>query len=175
MKKLKILKTAEFNELQSVLTPHTKLIEIVGEKIKAVTDRPALFENTEPHLEQLYPAVLVLPANIDATYTVDGISNQLQCYLDSLPIEGDIGFSIGNFFSGDYTCGESTWNEKSICVSLTGATSDYAGTIATATGLLDMLHLSRILLMTPFSVMALTKADAEKEHPSKHRIKRLCD
>lgn len=174
MKKLKILKTAEFNELQSVLTPHTKLIEIVGEKIKAVTDRPALFENTEPHLEQLYPAVLVLPANIDATYTVDGISNQLQCYLDSLPIEGDIGFSIGNFFSGDYTCGDSVWNEASICVALVGVVSDYAGTVATATELLNMLNITRILVLTPSSVMALAKDEAEKERPQKHRIKRLC-
>ena len=174
MKKLKILKTAEFNEFQSVLTPSTKLIDVVGEKIEAATDRPVLFENTEPNLEQLYPAVIALPANLDGTYTVDDIADRIQCYLDSLPIDGAVGFAIGYFFSGDYTSGESTWNEKSICVSLTGATSDYAGTIATATGLLDMLHLSRILLMTPFSVMALTKADAEKEHPSKHRIKRLC-
>ena len=174
MKKLKILKTAEFNELQSVLTPSTKLIDVVGEKIEAATDRPALFENTEPNLEQLYPAVIALPVNIDDTYTVDDIANRIQCYLDSLPVEGVVGFAIGNFFSGDYTSGESAWNEKSICVSLAGAVSDYAGTMATAMELLNILNIPRILMMTPSSVMAIEKDDVEEKSQARHRIKRLC-
>ena len=66
------------------------------------------------------------------------------------------------------------WNEASICVALVGVVSDYAGTVATATELLNVLNITRILVLTPSSVMAIERDDVAEKCQAEHRIKRLC-
>ena len=89
-------------------------------------------------------------------------------------IKEKIGFSIGNFFSGDYKSGQNIWNEKSLCVSLTGTISDRGGTIATAVEIMAKHHLPMILVLNESGILEIANTGTVelKPHPQ-NRIKRI--
>jgi hypothetical protein len=81
---------------------------------------------------------------------------------------------VGNYFSGDYKNGNNIWNEKSLCVSLTGAISNREGTIAVAVQIMAEQHLSVILIMTETGILEITRDGTTNLKPNpQSRIKRI--
>lgn len=81
---------------------------------------------------------------------------------------------MGNYFSGDYKNGNNIWNEKSLCVSLTGAVSNREGTIAVAVQIMAEQQLPVILILTETGILEITKEGTSELKPqSRNRIKRI--
>ena len=64
--------------------------------------------------------------------------------------------------------------EKSLCVSLCGAISDRAGTIAVAVQIMAQFDLPKMLIINESSIMELTKEGEQSPLP-KHKIRRMGD
>ena len=131
MKSAKILKVGEFVALNESKLQHLRVSSVVNENI-AIAQTEPLYESANfQSAEQIEPAIIALPVG---NTTIESLNNTITRFLKTQRLSDEVSFTIGNFFSGDYKSGKSVWNEKSLCVSLTGEISDRAGTVATAVG-----------------------------------------
>lgn len=171
MKTTKILKVSEFAAMSGTLSKNTHLYEVQNENISNTSTEP-LYESSMPITKKVESAVIALP---EGEISIESLTNTITRFLNSQQIKGDHGFSVGNYFAGDYKSGENKWNEKSLCISLWGDISDRAGTIATAVQILSAYHLPRILVMNETSVLEITKEGNEAKPLPQNRIKRIGD
>ena len=171
MKTAKILKVGEFVAVNESELKNLRMCNIVNEDISVSPSEP-LFESEQfPSTSQIEPAVIALPVG---NVTIESLTNTISNFLKSQRIKEKIGFSIGNFFSGDYKSGQNIWNEKSLCVSLTGTISDRGGTIATAVEIMAKHHLPMILVLNESGILEIANTGTVelKPHPQ-NRIKRI--
>ncbi len=171
MKSVKILKVSEFNTLNECKLPNLRVSNIVGENI-TVSPSESLFESKQATAaEQIEPAIIALP---DGNTTIESLTDTITRFLKSQRLSNEVSFTIGNFFSGDYKSGKSVWNEKSLCVSLTGEISDRAGTVAVAVEIMSKENLPVILVVSEAGVMEITRqGTAELKPKPQDRIKRI--
>lgn len=172
MKTYKILRINEFVDVCSKLPHNIRLYELHGEDIATNPTNP-LYESEcmPPVTRKEENAIIVLPV---CEVGVEALSDTITHFLDRQQIQGDIGFSVGNFLCGDYESGNCKWNEKSLCVSLYGAISDRAGTIAVAVQIMAHFNLPKMLIINECSIMELTEDGKQSQLP-KQRIRRLVD
>lgn len=171
MKTAKILKVSEFAAMGDTLSHNTRIFEIQNENI-AVNNAEPLYESSMPVTKKIENAVIALP---EGEITIESLTDTITRFLNAQQIKGDHGFTVGNYFAGDYTSSGCKWNEKSLCVSLWGEISDRAGTIATAVQILSAYRLPRILVMNETSVLEITKEGNEVKPLPQNRIKRIGD
>lgn len=171
MKTTKILKISEFAAVNGKLPKNTRIFELMKENI-AIQNTEPLYESSMPITKKIENAVIALP---EGEITIESLTDTITRFLNAQQIKGDHGFTVGNYFAGDYKSGENKWNEKSLCVSLWGDISDRAGTIATAVQILSAYHLPRILVMNETSVLEITKEGNEVKPLPQNRIKRIGD
>lgn len=174
MKKTKILSVKEFRGIGKHLAPEMRLFEVYSENIAVVIGTPLYESKGMPVTDKIENAIIALPANIDEkVVNTDTISDAITQYVDSLHVEGDVGFSVGNFFAGDYISDESIWNRDSLCVSLYGAISDGVTTLEIATQIANTLELPKILVIRETSIIELSKAYSTITYTSTNHIRRL--
>lgn len=171
MKISKILKVGEFSAVNGKLPKNTRIYELLKENIAVKSTEP-LFESSMPVTKKIENAVIALP---EGEISLESLTDTITRFLKDQQIKGDHGFSVGNYFVGDYKSGENKWNEKSLCVSLWGDISDRAGTIATAVQILSAYHLPRILVLNETSFLEITNDSNEVKPMPQRRIKRLAD
>ena len=171
MKTAKILKVGEYAAVRENLTKDTRIYEVKNEKVEITSTEP-LYESSMSVTKKIENAVIALP---EGEISLESLTDTISRFLNDQQIKGDHGFSVGNYFAGDYKSGENKWNEKSLCVSLWGDISDRAGTIATAVQILSAYHLPRILVMNETSVLEITKDGNEVKPLPQNRIKRIGD
>lgn len=171
MKKTKILKVCEYGVLCGSQQNDFRVCSVVKENI-AVSPSEPLFESEQfPATSQIEPAVIALP---ECAVTIEALSDTVSRFLKSQHIKEDVGFSVGNYFSGDYKSGKNIWNEKCLCVSLTGAVSNREGTVAVAVQIMAEHNLSVILVITENGIMEITRDGKTNLKPkSQNRIKRI--
>ena len=171
MKNTKILKVCEYGVLCGSEQNDFRVCGVVNENIAVSTCEPLYEREQFPASSQIEPAVIALPVG---NVTIEALSDTVSRFLESQHIKEDIGFSVGNYFSGDYKSGKSIWNEKSLCVSLTGAISDRAGTVAVAVEIMAKHNLPIILVLTEAGVMEITRDGSTNLNPKpQNRIKRI--
>lgn len=174
MKKTKILSVKEFRGIGKHLAPEMRLFEVYSENIAVVIGTPLYESKGMPVTDKIENAIIALPANIDEkVVNTDTISDAITQYVDSLHVEGDAGFSVGNFFAGDYISDESIWNRDSLCVSLYGAISDGVTMLEIATQIANTLELPKILVIRETSIIELSKAYSTITYTSTNHIRRL--
>lgn len=173
MKNVKILKVGEFVALNESKLKHLRVSSVVNENI-AIAQTEPLYESAQtPAAEQIEPAVIALPVG---DTTIESLTNTITRFLKSQRLADEVSFTIGNFFSGDYKSNKSIWNEKSLCVSLTGGISDRAGTVATAVEIMAKEKLPVILVLTEAGIMEITReGTAELKPKPQSRIKRVTE
>lgn len=171
MKTTKILTVGEYAAVRGNLTKDTRIYEVKNENIEITSTEP-LYESSMPITKKIENAVIALP---EGEISIESLTDTITRFLNDQQIKGDHGFTVGNYFAGDYTSSGCKWNEKSLCVSLWGDISDHAGTIATAVQILSAYHLPRILVMNETSVLEITKEGNEVKPLPQSRIKRIGD
>ena len=171
MKTAKILKVGEFAAMGDTLSRNTRIFEIQNENI-AVNNAEPIYESSMPITKKIENAVIALP---EGEISLESLTDTITRFLNAQQIKGDHGFTVGNYFAGDYTSSGCKWNEKSLCVSLWGEISDRAGTIATAVQILSAYHLPRILVLNETSFLEITKDSNELKPMPQRRIKQLAD
>lgn len=173
MKNVKILKVGEFVALNESKLKHLRVSSVVNENI-AIAQTEPLYESANfQTADQIEPAVIALP---EGGTTIESLNNTITRFLKSQRLSDEVSFTIGHFFSGDYKSGKSAWNEKSLCVSLTGEISDRAGTVATAVEIMAKEKLPVILVLTEAGIMEITReGTAELKPKPQHRIKRVAE
>lgn len=177
MKRTKILKIKEYCEIGKLLTPELNVSDVSHENIVTKAGAP-LYESTAamPVTNKIVNAIIALPSNNEESKAnLDSLTNVVTGFIDSLNVEKEVAFSIGNYFAGDYTSGKSCWDGESLCVSLYGAISDQVTTIATAVQILDALNLPKILIVFENSVMEITSNSKQTKPSQQTHVKRLCD
>lgn len=160
-----------FSALNGKLPKNTRIYELLKENIAVKSTEP-LFESSMPVTKKIENAVIALP---EGEISLESLTDTISRFLNDQQIKGDNGFSVGNYFAGDYKSGENKWNEKSLCVSLWGEISDRAGTIATAVQILSAYHLPRILVIGDTGILEITKNGNEIKPLPQNRIKRIGD
>ena len=150
------------------------LFEVYNENITVVLGTP-LYESKEmPVTDKIENAIIALPVNIDEkVVNTDTISDTITQYVDSLHVEGDIGFSVGNFFAGDYNSEDSFWDRNSLCVSLYGVISDGVTTLEIATQIANVFELPKILVIKETSIIELSRDYSTITYTSNNHIKSL--
>ena len=151
----KILKFKEFSNAKLNENRHNvNMRELVGENISIEYSEP-LFE-CEQTPTKIEPAIIALP---ECSVTVDALTDTVTRFLNCQMPQNEIGFSVGNYFRGDYGSAEAEckWSEKSLCVSLTGAISDKEGTIAVAIEILAQHKLPMILVIMETCILEITR------------------
>ena len=173
MKSAKILKVGEFVALNESKLQHLRVSSVVNENI-AIAQTEPLYESANfQSAEQIEPAIIALPVG---NTTIESLNNTITRFLKTQRLSDEVSFTIGNFFSGDYKSGKSVWNEKSLCVSLTGEISDRAGTVAVAVEIMSKENLPVILVISEAGVMEITRqGTAELKPKPQDRIKRVTD
>ena len=171
MKTTKILKVGEYNTLCESHLKNLRVNGLVSENI-AISPCEPLYESEQyPATTQIEPAVIALP---ECGVTIETLSDTISRFLKNQHIREDIGFSVGNYFCGDYKSGKSVWNEKSLCVSLTGAISNREGTIATAVEIMSKHNLPIILVLNDLGVREITREGTSEVKPKpQNRINRI--
>lgn len=174
MKKFKILNVKELYKASKHPIHDKHLFEICNKKIAVVIGTPLYESKGMPVTDKIENAIIALPANIDEkVVNTDTISDAITQYVDSLHIEGDVGFSVGNFFAGDYISDESIWNRDSLCVSLYGAISDGVTMLEIATQIANTLELPKILVIRETSIIELSRDYSTITYTSTNHIRRL--
>ena len=151
----KILKFKEFSNAKLNEKLHNVNVrELVGENISIEYSEP-LYES-EQIPTKIEPAIIALPEN---SVTTDALTDTVTRFLDCQMPQNEIGFTVGNYFRGDYGSKEAEckWSEKSLCVSLTGAISDKEGTIAVAIEILAQHTLPMILVIMETCILEITR------------------
>lgn len=171
MKTAKILKVGEYAAVRKNFTKDTRIYEVLNEKVKITSTEP-LYESSMPITKKVESAVIALP---EGDTSIESLTNTISRFLNDQQIKKDTGFSIGNYFRGDYKSNNCQWNEKSLCVSLYGEFSDRAGTIAVAVQILSAHKLSRILVISDTNILEITKDGNEVKPFPQNRIKRIGD
>lgn len=171
MKTAKILKVGEFAAMGDTLSRNTRIFEIQNENI-AVNNAEPIYESSMPITKKIENAVIALP---EGEISLESLTDTITRFLNAQQIKGDHGFTVGNYFAGDYTSSGCKWNEKSLCVSLWGEISDRAGTIATAVQILSAYHLPQILVIGDTGILEITKNGNEIKPLPQNRIKRIGD
>lgn len=173
MKSAKILKVGEFVALNESKLQHLRVSSVVNENI-AIAQTEPLYESANfQSAEQIEPAIIALPVG---NTTIESLNNTITRFLKTQRLSDEVSFTIGNFFSGDYKSGKSVWNEKSLCVSLTGEISDRAGTVAVAVEIMSKENLPVILVISEAGVMEITRqGTAELKPKPQDRIKRIAE
>lgn len=171
MKTQKILKVDEYCVLCESNLKDIRVSGVVNENIAIALCEPLYESEKYPATSQIEPAVIALPVG---NVTIEALTDTVCGFLYKQYKKEDIGFSVGNYFSGDYKNGNNIWNEKSLCVSLTGAVSNREGTIAVAVQIMADQHLSVILVMTETGILEITRDGKTnlKPQPQNH-IKRI--
>ena len=171
MKTTKILSVGEYSVLCGSEMKDIRVCGVLKENI-AVSPSEPLYESEQfPATNQIEPAVIALPFG---NVTIEALTDTVSRFLNKQYKKGEIGFSVGNYFSGDYKNGNNIWNEKSLCVSLTGAISNREGTIAVAVQIMAEQHLSVILIMTETGILEITRDGTTNLKPNpQSRIKRI--
>lgn len=171
MKTTKILRVGEYSVLCESKLKDIRVSGVMKENIAFSPSEPLYESEQFPASSQIEPAVIALP---ECGVTIEALSDTVSRFLESQHIKEDNGFSVGNYFSGDYKSGKSIWNEKSLCVSLTGAISDRAGTVAVAVEIMAKHNLPIILVLTEAGVMEITRDGSTNLNPKpQNRIKRI--
>ena len=171
MKTPKILKVGEYSVLCESKLKNIRVCGVVNENIAVSSCEPLYESEKYPATNQIEPAVIALPVG---NVTIEALSDTVSRFLKSQYIKADIGFSVGNYFCGDYKNGKNTWNEKSLCVSLTGEISNREGTVAVAVQIMAEHHLSVILIMTETGILEITKeGTAELKPKPQSNIRRI--
>lgn len=171
MKSVKILKVSEFNTLNECKLPNLRVSGVANENIAVSLTEPLYESANFQSAEQIEPAIIALP---DGNTTIESLTDTITRFLKSQRLSNEVSFTIGNFFSGDYKSGKSVWNEKSLCVSLTGEISDRAGTVAVAVEIMSKENLPVILVVSEAGVMEITRqGTAELKPKPQDRIKRI--
>lgn len=172
MKTYKILRINEFVDVCDNLPHNIRLYELHSENITTNLTNPLYESECVPPLTRKEEnAIIVLPV---CEVGVEALGDTITHFLDRQQIQGDIGFSVGNFLCGDYESGNCKWNEKSLCVSLYGEISDRAGTIAVAVHIMAHFNLPKMLIVNECSIMELTEDGKQSQLP-KQRIRRMVD
>lgn len=171
--KFKILKCEEFNALQDSRLDRFHIREMEADNISIQATEPLYESENHSSAKKIENAVIVLPYNPHYLISMNSLTLNLTHFLNKQQTKGDNGFSVGRYFVGDYKSGDSVWCEKSLCVSLVGAISDRAGTIATANEIMRVYGLPRILIMNEVGAMELTREGCEFASPQQHRIRRI--
>lgn len=173
MKNVKILKVGEFAALNESKIKNLRVSSVVNENI-AVSSSEPLYESANcQSAEQIEPAVIALPVG---DTTIEALTDTITRFLKSQRLSSEVSFSVGNFFSGDYKSNKCIWNEKSLCVSLTGQISDRAGTVAVAVEIMSKQNLPIILVLTEAGIMEITReGTAELKPKPQSRIKRVSE
>lgn len=171
MKKTKILKVCEYGVLCGSEQNDFRVCSVVKENI-ALSPCEPLYESEQfPATSQIEPAVIALPVG---NVSIEALTDTVTSFLNKQYKKEDIGFSVGNYFSGDYKNDNNIWNDKSLCVSLTGAVSNREGTIAVAVQIMAEQHLSVILIMTETGILEITRDGTTNLKPNpQSRIKRI--
>ena len=171
MKIPKILKVSEYSALCESKLKDIRVSGVVNENIAVSLCEPLFESEKNPATNQIEPAVIALPI---CDVTIESLTNTITKFLKSQQMKEDIGFTVGNFFSGDYQSGKCKWSEKSLCVSLTGAISNREGTIAAAVEIMSKLNLSIILVLNELGVMEITREGTSELRPKpQSHIKRI--
>ena len=171
MKNVKILKVGEFVALNESKIKNLRVSSVVNENIAISLTEPLYESANFQSAEQIEPAVIALP---EGNTTIESLNNTITRFLKTQRLSDEVSFTIGNFFSGDYKSGKSVWNEKSLCVSLTGEISDRAGTVAVAVEIMSKENLPVILVISEAGVMEITRqGTAELKPKPQDRIKRI--
>ena len=171
MKISKILKVGEYAAVRENLTKDTRIYEVQNENIEITSTEP-LYESSMPVTKKIENAVIALPKG---EISIESLTDTITRFLNAQQIKGDHGFTVGNYFAGDYTSSGCKWNEQSLCVSLWGEISDRAGTIATAVQILSAYHLPQILVIGDTGILEITKNGNEIKPLPQNRIKRIGD
>ena len=170
MKTYKILRINEFVDVCSKLPHNIRLYELHSENITTNPTHPLYESECMPSLSHKgESAIIVLP---ECEVSIESLTDTIAQFIDGQQIQGDVGFSVGNYLFGDYESEECKWSEKSLCVSLCGAISDRAGTIAVAVQIMAQFDLPKMLIINESSIMELTKEGKQSQLP-KNRIRRL--
>lgn len=173
MKNVKILKVGEFVALNESKLKHLRVSNIMNENIAVSLTEPLYESANFQSAEQIEPAVIALPVG---DTTIESLTNTITRFLKSQQLTDQVSFTIGHFFSGDYKSAKSVWNEKSLCVSLTGEISDRAGTVATAVEIMSKENLPVILVISEAGVMEITRqGTVELKTKPQDRIKRVSE
>lgn len=172
MKKVKILKVEEFNAVKGNLLRNIQVQEVKGEAISTCISEPLYESESLPSLNQKENAIIALP---ECEVTIEALTNTITQFLKRQSIPEEMGFTIGNFFSGDYKSGGKRWTEKSLCVKLFGGVSDKAGTIAVTIEIMQVHNLSRALIVTDINVMEITRDGSQVKPLPQNRIRRIGD
>jgi hypothetical protein len=179
MKTTKIFNFDEFNAVCEHNASNIQVEKVIGEKISITKSLEPLFESnnlTQSLTNKIENAVIALPYSMQTKVTIDSLSSSIDNYLNSLQLEGESGYSIGNYFDGDYKSDSSLWNHKSLCVSLFGPISDRPGTIAVAVEIMRTYKLPKILIIKEMCLMEITCDGETQIKPlPQNRIKRLND
>lgn len=169
MSTTKVLKIKEFIAIKENFS-HNLCMRELEKNIPTAKTEP-LYENTVT-TNQVYSAIIALP---HCEVSIDSLIDTVTNYIKNQDVRDDCGFSVGNFFAGDYTSGKYKWSDKSLCVSLFGAISDRGGTIATAVKIMAAFNLPRILVADQMSLLEITRDGSEIKPLPNNRIKRLGD
>lgn len=171
MKNTKILKVGEYSVLSGSKQNDFRVCGVVKENISIQASEPLYESEQFPSTNQIEPAVIALP---EGDTTIESLTDTITHFIKNQQMQSEVSFTIGNFFSGDYKSGKSIWNEKSLCVSLTGAISDRAETVAVAVEIMAKQNLPIILVLTEAGVMEITRDGSTNLKPkSQNRIKRI--
>lgn len=171
MKTTKILRVGEYSVLCESKLKDIRVSGVMKENIAFSPSEPLYESEQFPATNQIEPAVIALPVG---NVTIEVLTDTVSRFLNKQYKKEDIGFSVGNYFSGDYKNGNNIWNEKSLCVSLTGAVSNREGTIAVAVQIMAEQQLPVILILTETGILEITKEGTSELKPqSKNCIKRI--
>ena len=171
MKTPKILKVGEYSVLCESRLKNLRVNGLVNENIAVSSCEPLYESEKYPATNQIEPAVIALPVG---NVTIEALSDTISRFLKNQHIREDIGFSVGNYFCGDYKSGKSVWNEKSLCVSLTGEISNREGTVAVAVQIMAEHNLSIILILTETGILEITREGTTSLKPKpQNRINRI--
>ncbi len=172
MRTYRILKTNEFIDYSDKIPCNIRVCELNGENL---TTRTTNFlyesEGMPPEMHKGESAIIVLP---ECEVSIESLTDTITQFIDGQQLQGGLDFSVGNYLFGDYESEECKWSEKSLCVSLCGAISDRAGTIAVAVQIMAQFDLPKMLIINESSIMELTKEGEQSPLP-KHKIRRLGD
>lgn len=174
MKFAKILKVSEYDALRKSHLKHLRISGLLDENIAVSSSNESLYESEGfPNATQIEPSIIVLP---ECNVSIEALNRTVTQFINGQKIKENVGFSVGNYFSGDYTNHQQKchWSEKCLCVALSGAISNREGAIAVAVQIMAQHKLPIILVINSTSILEITKDGNSqvKPHPQ-HTIKRI--
>ena len=171
MKTPKILKVGEYSVLCESRLKNLRVNGLVNENIAVSSCEPLYESEKYPATSQIELAVIALPVG---NVTIEALTDTVCSFLNKQYKKEDVGFSVGNYFSGNYQNGKNIWNEKSLCVSLTGEISNREGTVAVAVQIMAEHNLSIILILTETGILEITREGTTSLKPRpQNRINRI--